>query len=125
MGFFDGIKEGMKAYSSSEPQAGQMKQLQPYLLPNETVTNVYMNGNDMAALTTNRLLVLDKSIFSGKRVLLGIPFSKITAVGVGQSGTFAFSKEIEVWIGGKSHEVKVPKEEMAIELYHKLSQKIA
>lgn len=116
MGFFDNIQDKQQQKLKIE--------LEKFLLEDEIIDHFFMAKEDFGALTDKRLIFVDKSLFSNKKSIVGVPFKKINAVGVKRGGTFSISKEIIIMIGSQALEIDTYDENQAIDIYKRISSKI-
>lgn len=98
MGFFDNQKKKLEDKIQ--------KELDSFLIENESVNAVYAYGIDFCAITNKRVIYVDKQWSSSKQGVISIPFSKITAISLTKGGFMSFSKEVELTIGSKIIELK-------------------
>jgi hypothetical protein len=66
-------------------QESQLKQIQPWILPNERLFSVYDckgSGADFVAITNKRLLFNDKEFLRKRKAFTSVPYSKCTAVSI-------------------------------------------
>lgn len=116
MGFLDNLTEKQNKKSRTE--------LERFILDGEQIEFFFAVKEDFGAITDKRLVFLDKSLFGNKRSIIGIPFSKISAVGVKRGGAFSPSKEILVTVGSHIIEIDTFDENQAIEIYKQISARI-
>lgn len=116
MGILSNIKQ--KAVAN-----GQEK-LEPYLLPGEEVEHIFMAKEDFGVITNKRFLFMDNKMFSSKKAVTGVPFNKISSVGMEQGGFLKMGKEVLVTVGSHTTEIETYDAKEALELYKHLSAKI-
>lgn len=98
MGFFDNQKKKLEGKIQQE--------LEAFLIDGETISAVYPYFNDFCALTSKRIIFVDKQWASSKQGVISVPLSKITAISLTKGGFMSFSKEVEITVGSKSVELK-------------------
>ena len=116
MGFLDNIVDKQNQKLRTE--------LEKFLLSGEEIEDFFVAKEDFGALTNRRLVFVDKSLIGSKKSIMGVPFSKISAVGVKRGGAFTASKEIVIMVGSHAMEIDTYSEKQAIDIYKKISEKI-
>ena len=90
-------------------QQGQLKQVEPFLLPNERLYAVYDckgSGTGFVGITNKRLVFYDKAFLGKRKALTSVPFSKVTAVSSVDEGRglFGATSELVVKTGSEIYE---------------------
>lgn len=124
MGLF-GSKESEKIKKSPrEIYEGEIKE---FLIPNESIEEIYSLILDYLCFTNKRLIFVDKdfSFKEPKTTIYSIPYNQITGVGLEKNQkAFAFTDEIVLTTRGKSHDIKFLKGTNIKEVYNKIAEKI-
>lgn len=77
------------------------KMVQPLLIQNEGVINVYQGMRDMVIFTNMRIIAVNVQGITGKKKDFStLPYSKIQAFSVETAGTFDLDTELELWFSG-------------------------
>lgn len=123
MGFFDNMNEA--AAKQLIIQNEKLKQeIVHFLIEGEEIEDVFPLFEDFLAFTNKRLLFVDKSLTSSKKCITSLPYDRITSVALEKGGFMHFSKNIEIRVGNKSHDIRSFYEEKALSIYKKINQKI-
>jgi len=123
MGFFDNVKAAAdKAEQQKRTKATD--EASTFLLEGEAVTDLYFLIEDFLVLTDKRVLFVNKNIFSSKKQITTLPYSKITAINLEKGGFMTFSKELEIHVGAARYELKLWKEDDVMDIYKKISNRI-
>ena len=116
MGFFDNAQLKIKENAERE--------LAKILPEGEVVIEMYIVKEDFCALTSKRVVFVDKKLVSSKKTLTSVPFSKINFVALKRGGFFSISKEVIIGTGGLALEIDTWDGEQAYEIVRKISEKI-
>lgn len=94
------------------------------LLPDEELEAIYGLDIDYTAVTSRRLIFVDKTVLSKQQSIISIPFSKINTVALGKGKFLSFTNEIEIHTQSQKFELKLMKGEKVQEFYNKIVSKI-
>lgn len=95
---------------------------EPYLLPGETIKDIFKIAEDFVAFLDDRVIIVDKEILSSKKEVSSIPYKRITSVGIRKGGFLGTSCMIAIYIGGKRFEADSYDLNELIPIYQKLVQ---
>lgn len=97
MGLMSSITGNAAEMTVEQAQA----QLQPILLPDETVQRAYQVGRDAFAFTERRLILVDKQGVTGTKVeYRSIPYRAISSFSVETAGNFDLDAELKIHVQG-------------------------
>ncbi|MDP9381551.1 MAG: PH domain-containing protein [Chloroflexota bacterium] len=91
----------------------QLQQLQPYIRPGEILHAVFDmkgGGTGFMGITNKRIIVYDQAFLGKRKVMVTVPFSKITRIASeDESGSFLSptwrpSSKLTVWVGSDSYD---------------------
>ncbi|QKS70006.1 PH domain-containing protein [Paenalkalicoccus suaedae] len=100
-------------------------QVQEFLFEGEELHSTYGLMVDFVALTSHRVLFVDRSIMSKSRsVVVTIPFSKIEEIAIEKTGFLSFSNTIEIATKSGNHQLQFTKGSDVMGFYKELSQRI-
>ena len=102
MGLFSSLLGNVAEVSASEAQT----ELQPILIPGETVLRAYHLFRDQLVLTNRRLLTIDKEIVGTKRKVTSVPYSSIKKFWKESAGIFDLDAELCVCLTGEDQPMK-------------------
>lgn len=77
---------------------GSGKEVEPLLIPGETVIGSYKGIRDSVTFTNKRVIAVNVQGMTGKKKdYTSLPYSKIQAFSVETSGVFDMDSELEMW----------------------------
>lgn len=77
---------------------GSGKEVEPLLIPGETVIGSYKGIRDSVTFTNKRVITVNVQGMTGKKKdYTSLPYSKIQAFSVETSGVFDMDSELEMW----------------------------
>lgn len=77
---------------------GSGKEVEPLLIPGETVIGSYKGIRDSVTFTNKRVIAVNVQEMTGKKKdYTSLPYSKIQAFSVETSGVFDMDSELEMW----------------------------
>ena len=120
MGLFSSLLGNVSEIPATEAQSD----LQPILVPGETVVRAFHLFRDQLILTNRRLLTIDKELVGTKRKVLSVPYSSIKKFWKESAGVFDLDAELYVQLTGEEHPMKwqFSKGANINEVYQTLSQ---
>jgi hypothetical protein len=86
-----------------ENLAKHLDEAAEYLWEDEDLLHVYGSRKDLVALTTRRLLFIDRSLFRAGRSVITVPYSRIGAVFLEKASFFSGRRKVAVQTPGKTH----------------------
>lgn len=99
-----------------------------FLLPGESIEEIYGLIIDFLCFTNKRLIFVDKDLFNFKEpktTIYSIPYNQITGVGLEKNEkVMAFSDELILTTKGKVHDIKFLRGTNIKEVYNKIVEKI-
>lgn len=110
---------GFNRNSIDESRAAE---LQNFLIEGESIGQIYRLQLDFAALTSLRLIFVDKNLGSNKTEVTSIPYSKIEAISIEQGK--ALSDEVEIATKHKAYKLKFYKGTDVLGFYNTLAKHI-
>ncbi len=110
------------AFTNVEEKAKE--ELQKILPEGESIEKIYIVKEDFCALTSKRVVLIDKKLLGSKKTLTSVPYSKVNFVALKRGGTFSISKEVIIGVSGMTLEVDTWDGAQAYEIVRKLSEKI-
>lgn len=77
------------------------KDVQPLLIPGETIQGCYKGIRDYVVFTDKRVISINVQGITGKKKdFTSLPYSKISAFSVETAGHFDLDSELELWFSG-------------------------
>ena len=119
MGFFDAVRDANQAKKVAA--GGDLSAL---LVEGEQIEQQISLVADVFTFTNKRVIFVDGRVFSSRRAVVSIPYSKITEIAMFSGGGMTISQEIVIQVGSIQHEVKTYDPKQAVELYRALSAKM-
>ncbi len=109
----------------------QLERIQALVVPGEVLYAVYDmkgGGTGFVGITDRRLLFMDESFVRKSKVLVSLPFSKLTAIGVEDSGRtlnpFLATSKLFVVAGSKEWEFEFRSNDKARHAYMLIMQNL-
>ncbi|WP_182086049.1 PH domain-containing protein [Aureimonas sp. ME7] len=97
-----GLLSGLLGLASDVDTGALGRELEPVLLPNETIEVAFQVVRDQIAFTDRRVILIDKQGISGrKRQYHSIPYRAITMFSVETAGSFDTDAELRIWVSGQ------------------------
>lgn len=116
---------GLFSKDKQTPEEKMQTELQALLIANEEVVFSKRAFIDYAAITTKRVVFVNKNWKKPKTQVSSIPFSKISSVHlIKGTGFLNVSKEVILMAGSKDHEVVFLDEKDALEFHNKIVERI-
>lgn len=91
-----------------------------YLFQGERVISTYGLLIDFAALTTERLLFVDKTLISKRSFVVSVPYSKVESVAIEKDRRLAFTNKIIIYTKKREFSLNFIKGTSVLEFYHAL-----
>lgn len=77
------------------------KEVEPLLVPGETVIGSYKGVRDFVTFTNKRVIAVNVQGMTGKKKdYTSLPYSKVQVFSVETSGVFDMDSELELWFSG-------------------------
>jgi len=97
-----GFLTGLLGLAGDVDVAALRRELEPVLLPDETVEVAFQVLRDQIVFTDRRLMLVDKQGMSGrKRAYHSVPYRAITMFTIETAGSFDADAELRVWVSGQ------------------------
>ncbi|RIY00980.1 PH domain-containing protein [Aureimonas flava] len=98
-----GLLSGLLGLASDLDTGALARELEPVLLPDETIEVAFQIVRDQMAFTDRRVILVDKQGMTGrKRAYHSIPYRAITMFSVETAGSFDADAELRIWVSGQS-----------------------
>jgi len=98
-----GLLSGLLGLASDVDTAALARELEPILLPDETIEVAFQVLRDQMVFTDRRVVLVDKQGMTGrKRAYHSIPYRAITMFSVETAGSFDTDAELRIWVAGQS-----------------------
>lgn len=114
MGFMENIRKKQEDEQTAE--------IQSFLLADEQIVEKFHLMHDYCAITTWRLIYVDKQVLSSKKGVFSIPLQNITTASLSRGGFMSFTKDVEIMVGTRSFEVEFLDEDDAKNFYRAICQ---
>ncbi|WAJ27790.1 PH domain-containing protein [Antarcticirhabdus aurantiaca] len=102
-----GLLSGLLGLASDVDVAAVRRDLDPVLIPDETVEVAFAIVRDLVVFTDRRLIFVDKQGMTGrKRSFHSIPYRSITMFTVENAGTFDADCELTIFVSGQPQPFK-------------------
>ena len=97
-----GLLSGLLGLAGDVDPASVARELEPVLLPDESVEAAFAVMRDQIVFTDRRLILVDKQGLSGrKRSYRSIPYRAVTMFSVETAGSFDADAELAIWVSGQ------------------------
>ncbi len=97
-----GLLSGLLGLAGDVDVAALSRELEPVLLPDESVEAAFAVLRDQIVFTDRRLVLVDKQGLSGrKRSYHSIPYRAVTMFSVETAGSFDTDAELRIWVSGQ------------------------
>lgn len=120
-----GWLSGLMGNASEVDAKGLEAELEPLLVPGETVQKAFKLVRDLLVFTDKRLISIDKQGMTGKKTeCLSIPYKSIKYYSKESAGHFDADAELKIWLSGGEtpREFQFKKGQSIDEVYRILSQ---
>ena len=98
-----GLLSGLLGLASDVDTGALARELEPILLPDETIEVAFQVLRDQMVFTDRRVVLIDKQGMTGrKRAYHSIPYRAITMFTVETAGSFDTDAELRIWVAGQS-----------------------
>jgi len=98
-----GLLSGLLGLASDVDTGALARELEPILLPDETIEIAFQVLRDQMVFTDRRVVLVDKQGMTGrKRAYHSIPYRAITMFSVETAGSFDTDAELRIWVAGQS-----------------------
>lgn len=115
----------MGIFKSVEKKDEKARQeIEALLLIGERIEEVYSLIIDYAAVTSIRLIFVDRNATSSKKQVTSIPWNKISSVHLQKGGFLSWTKKVSVHVSSKEYEIELIDEGNAKELHDMILQRI-
>jgi hypothetical protein len=96
-----GLLSNLMGNASEIDTASVQQELEPVLLPGETISRGFKVFRDMFIFTDHRLIMVDKQGLTGSKVSYhSILYRNITQFSVETAGSFDADSELKIWVSG-------------------------
>jgi hypothetical protein len=96
-----GLLSNLLGNASEIDIAKVQAELEPVLVPGESIGRGFKIFRDMFIFTDHRLIMLDKQGLTGSKVTYhSIPYRNITQFSVETAGSFDADSELKIWVSG-------------------------
>ena len=122
-----GIFSGKEKSEKKSPREMYEEEIKEFLLPGESIEEIYSLILDYICFTNKRLIFVDKDISfkEPKTTINSVPYSQISGVGlVKNEKAFAFTDELILSTRYKNFDLKFIKGTNIKEVYNKINEKI-
>lgn len=98
MGFMENVAQKARE-AKDEKFAKKREEVEKFLVPGEEITGLFTIRNDYAAITTKRILFIDKTYLSKKMAVISAPLHQVTVAALLRGGLLSFTTEVELRVG--------------------------
>jgi hypothetical protein len=95
-----------------------------YLYEGEELVQTYGMLLDFVALTTRRILFVDKSVFGKKTAVVSIPYFRVESIGLEKGEFWSRTNKVEIQTKAKTYLLEFRKEADVIGFYQALAYHI-
>lgn len=92
-----------------------------YLYEGEELVQTYGMLLDFVALTTRRILFVDKAVFSKKTAVISIPYSRVESIALERGDFWSRTSKVEIQTRGKTYLLEFCKEADVMGFYQTLA----